>query len=528
MPCKTLLRLFACAGLIAIASSASCNDTGKSYMYNSVNWECEHISDVFPTTKSNVNSIVCFDCNIAVIEENTIPTFRGPVFNLSSSHVRKIKQNAFRTFTNNTRKFIFDKNELESVAPKVFSNFSASDEINLRDNRISKLEASTFEGTNVSTLDLSRNSLTDVGSVFNGLRVTTLNLSSNGIKELQQSAFDQVIFWSGGQWKYGTQQLDLSKNLLNKIIPSTFKSPTKDNIIRMLHLQENQLTVIENATFLELNYLWQLHLTGNRISQLYADSFKGLTILNTLSLAKNQLTSLPIGIFGRIKSLVVLDLSQNLLTTLSATSFTGLMNLNTLNISHNNLQTIEDSHLVALGKIHTLDITNTRIHDINLQPILDHHYNLRTLVINDNLWTCSKLMEIYKLTNRRGSGFSYPSRHFDVPNLHGIACSRQTLDSYDDLSFDDFLNIISKDHVFEDVFDYSLHNETDPGLNSKIGADIHSIKGMFVILTILCVVLFLHCVIKYIVAFLLNRNIIRNSPFRVSFGSNHDRVELLN
>ncbi|KAK5648635.1 hypothetical protein RI129_003527 [Pyrocoelia pectoralis] len=517
---KILLQLCVCACLIVTGNSQSCNEAGQTFLYNTINWYCENITSAFPVSKPYVNSFTCMYCNIAVIDENTITNFRGPIFNLSNSRVKKIAENAFKTFTNSTRKFILNDNDIGYVAPKVFSNFSVSDEINLRNNKISTLKIKSFEGTNVSTLDLSHNVLTDISSVFSGLRVTTLNLSSNGIKEIRESSFDGVTFWTGGQWKYGTQKLDLSKNGLNTIVPNSFKSPNKDNVIRMLYLQRNALTVIENDTFLQLNYLWQLSLEGNRISQLYMDSFKGLTILNNLNLANNLLTDLPNGMFGHLKSLVVLDLSQNLLTTLSPSSFTGLMALTTLNISHNSLETIEDTHLTLLGKLSILDISNTKLHDLKLETIMEHHHLLRTLVLNDNFWTCSKLVQIYKVMNRRGSGFSYPSRYFDVPNLHGIACSRQELDSYDNLTFEDFLEFISKDRVFEDIFDYRLQgNESESSLNSEIAYDIHNIKGMFVIITIIGAILLIHCIIKYTVSYLVNRNIIKNNKFRFIFGT---------
>ncbi|KAK5647190.1 hypothetical protein RI129_002082 [Pyrocoelia pectoralis] len=527
---KVWLQLCACAYLIVVGSCQSCNDTGRpSYMvYGSVNWKCENIK-TFPTSKANVNSITCLNCNIPVLDENSIPiNFKGAIFNISSSHVKKIKENAFKLFTNNTHKFIFDNNEIDYIAKKVFSKFSQLDEVNLRSNKISKLEPKVFEGTNVTILDLSQNHLTNIASILNGLRVSTLNLSSNGIKEIESSTLDGAVFWVGRQWSTNRQMLDLSNNFLSKISPNTFQFSSDSNTLRILHLQKNMLSVIENDTFSKLNLLWHLSLEGNYISQMHKGCFNGLSSLRILNLANNLLTEIPFGIFGNIRSLEQLDLSRNSLTTLLPSTFSGLSSLTKLNISHNNFQIIEDSHLLPLGKLTSLDISDTKLHDFNLQKIMEHHFGLHTLVINDNFWICSKLVQMYKLINRKRMTFSYPSRHFDVPNLHGVACSRQELDSYDNLSFENFLSIISQDPIIEDIFDYQLRqNESDVNVNNSVAQDVSRISVMLIIVTVISVILFIFCIVKQVLAYLRYGNIVKSDKFSFLYAQNQDKVELL-
>ncbi|XP_031336851.1 leucine-rich repeat-containing protein 15-like [Photinus pyralis] len=508
----------------------SCSDGARPMypLYGSVNWVCEDITDHFPTSKANINSITCLKCNIPVLDGNFIPSnFRGATFNLSYSHVKKIQEDAFKSFTNTTHKFIFDNNEINYIGKKVFSNFSQLDEINLRNNKISRLVAGVFDKTNVTLLDLSQNHVTDLTSMLNGLKVSMLNLSSNGIKELEVSALDGVVIWTGRQWSPNKQSLDLSNNFLTLIKPNTFKFSKEDNTLRILHLQKNMLTVIENDTFAQLNYLWHLSLERNSISQLYRDSFRGLSSLRVLNIANNLLMDIPYGIFGNTRSLEQLDLSQNRLTTLSRSTFTGLSSLTKLNISHNYFQTIEDSHLLPLGKLSSLDVSDTRLHKFNLKQIMDHHFGLYTLVINDNFWTCSNLLQMYKLINRKRMTFSYPSRYFDVPNLHGVACSRQELDSYDNLSFENFLSIISQDPIIEDIFDDHLTNDSEMSVNTNMMQDVNRLSIMLTIVTVICVILFVFCVVQYLFAFLRYGNFVKSDKFSFLYAQNQDKVELL-
>lgn len=221
---------------------------------------------------------------------------------------------------------------------------------------------------------------------------------------------------------------------------------------------------------------------------------------------------------------------MNNLVDLNANTFTGLFNLYNLNISHNNLRVLEENDLLPLGKLSTLDISDTRIHDLNLHSIFDHNHKLRTLVLNDNFWTCKQLVDMYKLLNEKASGFSRPAKYYDVPNLHGIACSRNPLDTYDDLTLEDFLGIISQDRVFEDLFDSRVSNVYDGISLQDVNNTMRSLRGiyyMFIVLLVIVLILFTHFVVKNVYVYVYNRNIVANDKISFAYRPNQDNVELL-
>ncbi|KAF2896129.1 hypothetical protein ILUMI_10042 [Ignelater luminosus] len=522
-----LFQLFVGICLFVSGKCQLCEDS--KYLYPPI-VTCKNVTGKFPEFTKAIASVRCYDCNIPVVDENTIAKFKGDTFNLSYSHVKNISSTAFKSFENTTHKFLFESNEITYIGPGVFSRFSALDEINLRNNKISTLPDGAFVDTNVGVLDLSHNQLSDINKTFKGLKVALLNLSYNEIANLDANTFDNTTFWAGRQWRTRAQQVDLSYNLITKIDPNTFKAVSSETSLRSLFFKNNRITTIENNTFSQLAYLSTLTLEDNYISELYTDSFKGLKRLSNLYLKNNKIEKIPQSIFADLQTLEFLDLSDNFLTTLSSNTFSGLTFLTKLNISHNNLKVLDDVHLFPLGRLMSLDISNNKLKDLNLPVILEHHYKLRVLVINDNFWTCKHLVRMYKLINERMGGFNYPAHHYDVPNLHGIACSRTELNSYD-MTFDDFLNVISQDRIFEDIFDDKINNEYSDllGIQDVVLAikSVRSIFYMFLIVVIIMILLLTQFIVRCIYQYWYRRNTVPSDKFCFSYAPNQDNVELI-
>ncbi|KAF5274120.1 hypothetical protein FQR65_LT04518 [Abscondita terminalis] len=441
---ELLILLIFISGFIVQFTSSSCVVVPTIYSYRSLTATCTNNTKSIPDLNGTVTILDCLDCNIPSLDQTTIRIkFVGSTFKMMNSHVRKIKQGAFETFRNDINGFIFTDNEIDYIEPKVFSSFNNLEEINFRNNKISSLEKDTFKGTNLTTLDLSINKISNI-TILDGLKVCKLNLSGNAIMELSEHVFDNVMFWTG-RGGHSVPILDLSNNFIEKLISISIKFEKKANALKYLYIDTNLISRIENDTFLELCNLYVLSLKENKITILYENSFRGLTSLTSLLLNKNKITDIPLGLFGNLRRLESLDLSENRLLSLSTDTFSGLQYLHKLNISHNNLRVLDDTCLIPLGKLFSLDVSNNKLHEMNLEKILDHHFRLRVLALNDNFWTCKDLVHMYKLKNRKSGGFDYSTQHFGVPNLHGIACSREVLTSYDNLSFEEFLNIISED-----------------------------------------------------------------------------------
>ncbi|KAF5291360.1 hypothetical protein FQA39_LY03511 [Lamprigera yunnana] len=459
MPISKDINILLCFMCLCVLTQCQRCVEIEGYIQSTVKLMCDGTS-AFPIPSKVVTVFECFNCNILVLDQNTIvKRYEGVFFNLSSSHVQVIREDAFKSFRN-VRNFNFENNQINYIAPKAFSHFPTLEHLIFRNSQIVKLNQKQFEDTRITYLDISKNYISSLEGVFDGLQVGLLNLSQNHIADVPKGAFKKVLFnLEKGNAK--SQYLDLSSNSIGLLEPEVFGCANDRNCIRILDLQRNVITAIEDGTFSDLVYLEVLILSKNNIFKLHPHSFRNLINLNSLFLQNNKIGFLPIGVFSELQKLVVLDLSQNSFGMPSDKTFNGLSNLQTLNLSHNNLGVLKNSFFATLGQLKTLDITNVRITNITIKPFLEYHFRLRTLILNDNFWTCQHLMRIYRQMNLQFGGFSSPAKHFDVPNLHGIACSRGRLMSYQNLTFKDFYNIISQDREFIEALEMKMMDESE-------------------------------------------------------------------
>lgn len=165
-------------------------------------------------------------------------------------------------------------------------------------------------------------------------------------------------------------------------------------------------------------------------------------MLNKLTLSNNRLNYVPMSLFASLHNLESLQIDKNNFRKFGLTTFSGMPSLRVLNLSHNLLKTISDMLLVPLGQLMKLDISYNRIQTLELVKILEHHNKLSQLYVNHNFWQCTELVAMYKLMNKKYRSFETTGTDYNVPNLHGIPCSRTHLKITDDLTIEQFLENI--------------------------------------------------------------------------------------
>ncbi len=181
---------------------------------------------------------------------------------------------------------------------------------------------------NIIRLDLSTKNLTTIPreiTLFTGLQI--LFLYNNQITVLPQRIFDQLN---------QLQQLGLRNNQITVLPQHIFAGL---NQLRMLDLGNNQITVLPQHIFAGLNQLRVLSLDNNQITVLPQGIFAGLNQLVCLALQNNQITILPLGIFAGSNQLRILHLGNNKINALLQGTFDQLIQLKGLEL-HNNRITV--------------------------------------------------------------------------------------------------------------------------------------------------------------------------------------------
>uniref|UniRef100_A0A3Q2C8T0 Toll-like receptor 13 n=1 Tax=Cyprinodon variegatus TaxID=28743 RepID=A0A3Q2C8T0_CYPVA len=114
-----------------------------------------------------------------------------------------------------------------------------------------------------------------------------------------------------------------------------------------------------------------LKLNNNWLQKINKDDFLGMSKLRTLDLTVNQITDVDQGSFIDLIFLKTLRMGNNKLNYLINNMFQGLSNLTVLLLNNNGIQFIDSRAFQSLINLETLDIGNNRLQQItDIQPIL--------------------------------------------------------------------------------------------------------------------------------------------------------------
>lgn len=241
-------------------------------------------------------------------------------------------------------------NRLETVNESVLAGpgYTTLAGLDLSHNLLTSLPPTAFSRLRyLESLDLSHNGLAALpANAFTSSPLSEVNLSHNRLREVSMSAFTTH---SQGR----ALHLDLSHNLLHRLLPHAARAGLSVPTIQSLNLAWNRLRAVPDLHDLPLRYL---NLDGNPLAAIGPGAFAGLTGLTHLSLASLQGVPqlVPHG-FQELSGLQVLDLSGNpKLKWTGAEAFAGLGSLQELHLSGSGLAPLPElllRHLPALQSV---------------------------------------------------------------------------------------------------------------------------------------------------------------------------------
>ncbi|XP_022240657.1 chondroadherin-like protein [Limulus polyphemus] len=171
------------------------------------------------------------------------------------------------------------------------------------------------------------------------------------------------------------KRLDLSQNLLTVLNRGTFDGVFA---LRYLDVSSNFLVSFEEA-FGELSAVEQLNLRANQIPRLTAKSLTGLRKIQYLNLDSNNISLIEVGSFQYLTNLAHLILSNNPLTTLCRLDFFG-NRLQYIDISHIGIQRVPQS---LTRFVRDLRLAKNNITYIPAGDLESYNY-IELLVLDDN------------------------------------------------------------------------------------------------------------------------------------------------
>lgn len=288
------------------------------------------------------------------------------------------------------------------------------DEIDLTNNTITSFDATSLNNSEVATLILDRNKITELnleGILLPKLR--RLRVQSNELRSLKLGDYEFPELMNVLAWGNRIEDLDiklknvyalmLSQNQIRSLeniqAPELHFLVVEDNRLESLNLTsfsellklqevyahgndiksvdgshcnlvsvkltENKLAVElnekEQAYFIKLDWskVLQLNLSYNAIEEYSYSPEEEFAIFGVqeMNLNNNKITEIRDNTFSAMRELVYLDLSHNKIAAISESSFKGLTKLNTLKVNNNCLRQLDAETFISFNAIVKLDLS---------------------------------------------------------------------------------------------------------------------------------------------------------------------------
>ncbi|KAM7422305.1 hypothetical protein PAMA_010394 [Pampus argenteus] len=217
--------------------------------------------------------------------------------------------------------------------------------LRLQSNLLSELDTAVLQGLpNLTDLDLSQNRFSRVRTITKSLpSLLSLHLEENHLSHLIDASFSSLP---------ALQELFLSHNNLHSIAPGAFTG--LDSLLR-LHINNNRLTTIDPRWFNALPHLEVLMLGGNPVEALPERGFLALKSLRSLVLGGMGLRGLAEKALEGLEGLESLSFYDNLLTKVPTQALRRVPGLKFLDLNKNRIKLIATGdfrdmvHLKELG-----------------------------------------------------------------------------------------------------------------------------------------------------------------------------------
>uniref|UniRef100_A0A9J7XW50 protein-serine/threonine phosphatase n=1 Tax=Cyprinus carpio carpio TaxID=630221 RepID=A0A9J7XW50_CYPCA len=250
-------------------------------------------------------------------------------------------------------------NQISAVLPDEPEFLHHVTQLDVRDNRLSELDASVFPRLEV--LHCQRNRLTRLR--LRGCALKALYASSNGTDaasllthlDISRNCMKALPDWLSDSRKL--EVLDVSHNHITELPPWLLCSGS----LRKILAGHNHLKRLPERV--ERPVLEVLDLQHNHLTELPCNLFLKSESLRCLNASANKLENLPASSLSEESSSVLqeLYLTNNHLTDRCVPQLTGHTHLRILHMAYNHLQTFPASKMAKLEELEELDLSGNRL-----------------------------------------------------------------------------------------------------------------------------------------------------------------------
>ncbi|XP_054641073.1 leucine-rich repeat neuronal protein 2-like [Dunckerocampus dactyliophorus] len=275
--------------------------------------------------------------------------------------------------------------------------------LHLQGNNLSQLDAAALHGLpNLTDLDLSQNHFNCVRAIMQNLALSSLlslHLEENHLSHLPEASFSSLP---------ALQELFLSHNDLSSIAPGAFSGL---NSLLRLHINNNKLTTVDSRWFGALQHLQVLMLGGNPVETLPEKGFLALRSLRSLVLGGMGLRGLADNALDGLECLESLSFYDNLLTKVPTQALRKVKGLKFLDLNKNRIKLIETGDFKDMSHLKELGLNN-----------MEELMSIEKASL-ENLPELTKL----EITNNPRLSFIHPQAFFQLSRLESLMLNSNSL-----------------------------------------------------------------------------------------------------
>ncbi|XP_062706182.1 chaoptin isoform X2 [Aedes albopictus] len=249
-------------------------------------------------------------------------------------------------------------------------------EIDLSFNQIEALHSDTFHNLElIQIINLSSNKIKSMEkNCFHELPyLTYVDLSFNGMQNVSEAAFRSLP---------ALLSVDLMYNEMSTFSLKMFKHVSNATTPMRLNISNNAIDNFDGDVN-SLLYVYSLDASHNQLQEPLV--FRALAYsLRILYLNWNNFTTLQNHAFGDLQILEILNLAHNNISSLRRRSFAGLVNLQEFDLSHNKIEVLQIEQFSPLKKLRLLKLNNNRLRAVPRDAFLNTR--IEFLDLSNNLF----------------------------------------------------------------------------------------------------------------------------------------------
>ena len=204
--------------------------------------------------------------------------------------------------------------------------------------------------------------------------------------------------------------------------------------VQRLDLQFNQISDIEEGSFLHLPQCTYIPMSDNKLTNIKSGTFKGLQSVKELNLDSNGIYHIEGKSFSHLPQCNKLNLNDNKLTQIREGMFIGMYSLTELELSRNQISHIQDESFTKTQQLQYVDLSSNELSTIKQDMFSFPKQGELTLLIEDNPLQCGSEACWIKQGEQDGwITFSYKSGEHGQPDC----------ENYPDVPWDNLTDICS-------------------------------------------------------------------------------------